>query len=76
MDSLGCLGYPWMPPGIAQQLNSIKQFEAGHLVQPIDFSIEGLGFYAVNDNRHPRKDEIEILVEAISDSYRHGWANG
>ena len=55
--------------GLALLSNRIVQneIEAGRLVQPIDFSIEGLGFYAVYDNRHPRKDEIETLVEAMTE---------
>jgi len=41
------------------------ELENGRLVQPLDFTIEGLGFYAVYDGRHPRKAEIEMLVDAI-----------
>jgi len=41
------------------------ELESGRLVQPLDFTIEGLGFYAVYDGRHPRKAEIEALVDAI-----------
>jgi len=43
-----------------------NEIETGRLVQPIDFSIEGLTFYAVFDDRHPRKAEIEHIVGALS----------
>lgn len=41
------------------------EIENGRLIQPIDFSIEGLSFYAVYDDRHLRKAEIEQTVDAI-----------
>lgn len=41
------------------------ELESGRLVQPIDISIEGLGFYAVYDGRHPRKAEIEKVIDAM-----------